>query len=167
MQIEAAWSQPVKLKKSKSVRLIYEMPIDDLPAVPGVYVFARKHGKNVVPIYIGETISVRGRVKGHLNSLALMREIENAPNGTRLFMYCTVKARSVDRAKAQVKILEKALILHAQTEGHVLFNKRGTKLPADQITFTGNRTSEALAPRVMLVKRALTKSKGKAKASAT
>lgn len=159
MQISAAWSQPITLKKSKSTRLIYELDIDNLPAVPGVYVFGRKFGGKVIPIYIGETISVRGRVKGHLNSLALMREIENAPKGERFFMYCTVKTNSLERAKTQVKILEKALILHAQTDGHVLFNKRGTKLPTDEIAFTGNRTSECLAPRVMLIKRALTKAK--------
>jgi hypothetical protein len=162
MQIEATWSKPIKLKKSKSPKLIYEIDIAELPAVPGVYVFGRKHGSSVVPIYIGETMTVRGRVKNHLNSLALMKEIENAPNGERFFMYCTVKTRSADRAKAQVKILEKALILHAQTEGHVLFNKRGTKLPTDEITFSGNRVSEAIAPRVMLIKRALTKSKAAA-----
>ena len=159
MQIEAKWSKPIKLKKSKSTRLIYEIDVKDLPSVPGVYVFGRKHGANVVPIYIGETLSVRGRVKNHLNSVALMKAIENAPNGEKFFMYCTVKTRSPERAKAQVKILEKALILHAQTEGHVLFNKRGTKLPTDEINFSGNRTSEAIAPRVMLIKRALTKAK--------
>lgn len=159
MQIEATWSQPITLKKGRVGGLIYELKLEDLPTEPGVYVFGRKHGETVVPIYIGETLSIRSRIKGHLNSLQLMRSIENAPNGNRFLLYCTVGAGSKDKAKKQVKILEKALILHAQSEGHELFNKKGTKLPTDTITFNGNRTSEAIAPRVMLIKRALTKTK--------
>ena len=50
-----------------------------------------------------------------------------------------------------------------QSEGHALFNKKGTKLPTDEISFIGNRTSESIAPRLMLVKRALTKVKAKPK----
>lgn len=159
MQIEATWSQPIALKKGLPGGLIYVLKLEDLPEEPGVYVFGRKHGESVVPIYIGETLSIRGRVKDHLNSLALMRAIENAPNGGRFFIYCTVKAGSKEKAKKHVKVLEKALLVHAQSEGHELFNKKGTKLPTDTISFTGNRTSEAIAPRVMLVKRALTKTK--------
>jgi hypothetical protein len=159
MQIDASWSQPIALKRCKPGGLIYELDIDTLPAEPGVYVFGRKHGENVVPIYIGETLSVRGRIKGHLNSLPLMRAVENAPKGGRFLMYCTVRAGSREKAKKHVRVVEKALILHAQSEGHVLFNKKGTRLPTDEISFTGNRTSEAVAPRVMLIKRALTKTK--------
>jgi len=144
------------LKKSKSSKQIYEIDLTRLPEGPAAYVFCRSYGPVVVPIYIGETKSLRERVKTHLNSVALMKEIETAPKGPRLFLYCKVRTNSVDRAKTQLKILEKALILHAQTEGHVLLNKRGTKLPTDSIAFVGNRTSEAIAPRVMLVKKALT-----------
>lgn len=157
MQIEATWSQPIALKKGPLGGLIYVLKLEDLPEEPGVYVFARKHGESVAPLYIGETLSIRRRVKSHLNSLALMRAIESAPNGGRFFIYCTVKAVSREKAKKHVKVLEKALLMHAQSEGHALFNKKGTKLPTDVIAFTGNRTSEAIAPRVMLVKRALTK----------
>jgi hypothetical protein len=159
MQIEATWSKPIPLKKGPPGGAIYVLKLEDLPDEPGVYVFGRKHGENVVPIYIGETLSIRRRVKGHLNSLALMRAVENAPNGGRFFIYCTVKAGTNEKAKKHVKVLEKALIMHAQSEGHEIFNKKGTKLPTDTISFSGNRTSEAIAPRVMLVKRALTKTK--------
>ena len=159
MKIEASWSQPIALKRCKPGGLIYELDIDQLPSEPGIYVFGRKHGATAVPIYIGETLSIRGRIKGHLNSLPLMRAIENAPNGQRFLLHCTVKAGTREKAKKQVKIVEKALILYAQSEGHVLFNKQGTKLPTDEITFIGNRTSEGIAPRTMLIKRALTKAK--------
>ena len=136
MQIEASWSRPIDLTKCKPGGLTYELDTDQLPAEPGIYVFGRTYRNAVIPIYIGETISVRGRIKGHLNSLPLMRVIENAPNGPRFLLYCTVKAGSVQKAKKHVKIVEKALILHAQSEGFVLYNKKGTKLPTDEITDT-------------------------------
>jgi hypothetical protein len=156
MQIEASWSKPIDLKKCKPGGLIYELDLEKLPTDPGVYVFGRSHGDTVSPIYIGETLNIRSRIKGHLNSLPLMRAIENAPTGSRFLIYCTVKAGSPAKAKKHVKVIEKALILHAQGEGHVLFNKKGTKLPTDEISFKGNRTSEAIAPRSMLIKKALT-----------
>ena len=159
MKIEATWFKPITLEKGSPGGLIYELRLEDLPKEPGVYVFGRRRGESVIPIYIGETLSIRRRVKGHLNSLALMRAIENAPNGDRFLIYCTVKAGSKEKAKKHAKVLEKALLMHAQSEGHELFNKKGTKLPTDTISFTGNRTSEAIAPRIMLVKRALTKTK--------
>jgi hypothetical protein len=161
MKIEASWSQPQKLILSKSPAKVYELDLEALPAVPGVYVFGRRHGEKVTPIYIGETLSIKSRTKGHLNSVALMGAIKAAPNGERFFIYCTVKAGNKDKAKKLIKVLEKALILHAQSEGHELVNKKGTKLPADEVSFTGNRTSEAIAPRKMLIKRALTKPKAK------
>ena len=156
MQIEASWSKPIDLKKCKPGGLIYELDLEQLPTVPGVYVFGRTHGGTVNPIYIGETLNIRSRIKQHLDSLPLMRAIENAQTGKRFLLYCTVRAGSADKAKKHVKVVEKALILHAQGEGHVLFNKKGTKLPTDEISFAGNRTSEAIAPRSMLIKKALT-----------
>lgn len=159
MKIEAAWSKPIPLAKDQSGKLIYTLDLKALPTVPGVYIFGRRHGSTVVPIYIGETMSLRSRVKWHLDSLPLMRAIEQAATGSRFLIYCTVKAGTEEKAKKHIGVLERALILHAQGEGHEIVNKRGTKLPTDAISFTGNRTSEAIAPRVMLVKRALTGSR--------
>lgn len=156
MQIEAAWAKPIDLKRCKPGGLIYELDLEALPSDPGVYVFFRTHGSKVTPIYIGETLNLRARVKGHLNSVPLMRAVEEAATGKRSLVYCTVKAGSRLKAKKHVRVIEKALILHAQGEGHVLFNKKGTRLPTDEISFTGNRTSEAIAPRTMLIKKALT-----------
>jgi hypothetical protein len=157
MQIEAEWSKPIPLTKDSSGALIYQLDFSKLPEEPGVYVFGRKHGKGSAPIYIGETLSIRRRIKDHLKSLPLMKAIENAPNGGRFLIFCTVSAGTKEKAKKHVKIIEKTLILHAQTEGHEIFNKKGTKLPTDTIAFSGNRTSETIAPRVMLIKRALSR----------
>lgn len=155
MEINANWSQPLELKADRDGPLIYKIDLDELPQKPGVYVFARRHGKSVTPIYIGETVSVQGRIKNHLKSLPLMSAIRDAPRGPRFLIYCTVTAGTAAKAKRQVRIIERALILHAQSQGHVLFNQKGTKLPADAISFSGNRTSESIAPRTMLIKKVL------------
>ena len=118
MKIQGKWSKPIPLKLDKNGSLIYELDIDSLPPEPGVYVFFRTHGRTTVPIYIGETQSLRTRAKSHLNSLQLMRAIENAPSGKRFFIYCTVRAGTEAKAKKQIKVIEKALILHAQNQGH-------------------------------------------------
>jgi len=158
MKIEAAWSQPIYLEKDRSGALIYTLDLAQLPDEPGVYIFGRKHGVTVAPIYIGESISIRGRIKNHLESVPLMRAIEGAQTGKRFLLYCTVKAGTLEKAKKHIKVIERALILHAQGEGHEIRNKKGAKLPTDTISFSGNRTSEAVAPRIMLIKRALTAS---------
>lgn len=89
MKIAASWSQPIQLKKGPKGGLIYTLDLKKLPAAPGVYVFGRKYGERTVPIYIGQTLSVRGRIKNHLESLPLMRAIENSASGGRLLIYCT------------------------------------------------------------------------------
>ena len=159
MKIEATWVKPITLKKDPNEQLIYTLNLGELPEEPGVYVFGRKHGESIAPIYIGETANIRSRIKNHLDSIPLMRAIENAASGGRFLIYCTVKTNSPERAKKHIRIIERALILHAQGEGYEIINKKGTRLPTDTITFTGNRTSESIAPRLMLVKRALTKTK--------
>jgi excinuclease UvrABC nuclease subunit len=66
MEIQAIWSQPIQMKKDPKKVSIFILDADSLPETPGVYVFGRKHGKKIIPIYIGETLSIRGRVKNHL-----------------------------------------------------------------------------------------------------
>lgn len=157
MKIDAKWSKPITLKDGDSVGLIFKLDTEAIPIEPGVYVFARRYGANVTPIYIGETANLRRRIASHLKSVPLMKALENTSSGSRILIYCTVATKSKDRAKSQVKIIEKALILHSQAEGHELFNKKGTKLPTDVISFSGNHTSEEIAPRLMRVKQALTR----------
>lgn len=156
MKIEAKWCRPITLNDGEPSGLIYSLDIETIPTEPGVYVFARGYDKKIAPIYIGETINLRNRISTHLKSVPLMKSIENSPNGSRILIYCTVATSSRLKAKSQVKIIEKALIYHLQAEGYELFNKKGTKLPTHVIQFSGNRTSEQIAPRLMRIKKALT-----------
>jgi predicted GIY-YIG superfamily endonuclease len=156
LKIEAVWSKPINLEIDKSGDMIFLLDLDVIPPEPGTYVFGRQYDGIISPIYIGETANLKKRAGEHLKSLPLMRAIEKAKNGERVFIFCTVKAGTAEKAKKQVKIIEKALILHAQSEGHELRNLKAAKLPFDEIQFTGNRASESFAPRRMLIKKALT-----------
>lgn len=159
MKIEASWAKPVEMELDSTQALIYTLDIATLPDVPGVYVFGRLYDGLVEPIYIGQTLSIQKRIKTHLKSVPLMKKLEKAKLGSRVLVYCIVKAGNEDKARKHVKVIERALILHAQSEGFELFNQKGAKLPTDEISFTGNRTSESIAPRKMLIKRALSRSK--------
>jgi hypothetical protein len=131
------------------------MDLEVIPADAGAYVFGRLYNGSVSPICIGEMANLRKRAGEQLKSLPCMRALEKAKSGERVFMLRTVKAGAHDKAKKHIKIIEKALILHAQSEGHELLNLQATKLSFDEIQFTGNRASESFAPRRMLIKKAL------------
>jgi len=154
LNFEAHWEQPVQLIDGSEHGLIYYADgIEDLPTSPGAYVFARVHGDNVYPLYVGETTNIRSRLKSHFKtSVELMNSIKGAPTGKRIFLYCTIKTSSAKKRDAMLALLQRALIEHALSKGHELFNRQGTKIKAHTIRFTGNRTSEQTAPRTMYVK---------------
>jgi hypothetical protein len=153
LNFTAHWEQPVQLVDGAKHGLIYYVDdIEGLPTSPGAYVFARVHGDNAYPLYVGETTNIRSRLKSHFkSSVKLMTSIKGAPTGKRIFLYCTIKTSSEKKRDAMIVLLQRAIIEHALSEGHELFNKQGTKIKAHTISFTGNRTSEQITPRTMYV----------------
>jgi hypothetical protein len=153
LNFNAHWEKPVQLIDGAKYGLIYYADgVEKLPAGPGAYVFARVHGDYAYPLYIGETTNIRSRLKSHFKgSVKLMNSIKGASTGKRIFLYCTIKTGSEKKRDSMLTLLQRALIEHALSEGHELFNKQGTKIKAHTISFTGNRTSEQIAPRVMRV----------------
>lgn len=153
LHIDAQWAQPVSLVLSSAVGTIYSCPdIKSVSDEAGVYVFARTHGKTVTPLYIGQSGNLRKRLGQHLNSVALMDSMRAAPGSARVFLYCEPTIRKGQKIASVLDTLEDALIDHALAEGYALFNVQGTKRPTHTIKFSGNRTSEAIAPRTMLLK---------------
>ncbi len=153
LNFQAHWEQPVQLIDGSKQGLIYYADgINELPESPGAYVFARVHGEYAYPLYVGETTNIRKRLKSHFErSVKLMNSIKGAATGKRIFLYCTIKTSSEKKRDSMLALLQRALIEHALSEGHELFNKQGTKIKAHTISFTGNRTSEQIAPRTMHV----------------
>lgn len=153
LHIKAHWAEPVTITLGDDKSEIYSCrEIDEVPSTPGVYIFARRHGKTVKPLYIGQTGNLNKRLCQHLDSVSLMKGIKAAPTGTRLFLYCEPLLRRGQKLARVLDVLENALIDHALSEGHELFNVQGTKRPSHSIAFSGNRTSEALVPRTMLLR---------------
>ncbi|MDH5179513.1 MAG: GIY-YIG nuclease family protein [Gammaproteobacteria bacterium] len=166
LNIEATWSKAIDLTDGSKKNLIYSIAdINIVPNKPGIYVFARKHGNSFSPIYIGQADNLKSRIEQQFNHVPLMMSIKNAQQGKRILLFCEANLKKGQDRKKVLNLIENALIDHALSEGCELVNKQGTKRPAHSISFTGNRASEAIAPRKMLVKSALTNnSSGRKKA---
>jgi hypothetical protein len=146
MDLEVRWESPFSLSRSES-DLIYEVAeVESLPDGPGVYVFARLHGKAVCPLYVGKALNLRKRIEQQLNNLRLMRGIERAPNGTRLLYAGEFVGKGGQSVAKAISVVESALISTAMVEGFELINVQGTKTLAHSITSTGNREARSWLP---------------------
>jgi hypothetical protein len=150
LNIEAHWQRPIELKLART-SAIYECDLDALPDGAGVYVFGRKHGGSIAPLYIGRTLNLRRRIEQQLNSVKLMMRIRGSQSGARLLVYCEPRLKQRQKVLSVIRIIESALISHALAANYELLQKQGTKTPNHMISFTGNRTSEQIAPRRMRV----------------
>ncbi len=151
LNIEARWSHPIIIRLAK-VGAIYECEdLHEIPSEAGIYIFGRCHGESRAPLYIGKALNLRKRIEQQLNSVRLMTGIKEAASGNRFLIYCVPKIKPGQRATQVVKLLEDALISHALAFDHELLQKQGTKRPNHTIKFSGNRASEAIAPRKMRV----------------
>lgn len=151
LNIDATWSKPIELLDASNAQESYRVAnLESIPEEAGAYIFARRHGASVEPIYIGETLDLRKRLEEHLlKNVRLMKGLEGAQAGKRLYLYCTVKPKRGQDIRKVLKVLQRALVEHALSAGHKLMNIQLTKTPLHTITFKGNRTSEKIAPRKM------------------
>jgi hypothetical protein len=149
LNITAAWHPPVALALAR-VGMIYDCPeIDKVPQTPGAYIFGRRFGDTVQPLYVGRAVNMQQRLIQHLNSVKLMLRIKDAQAGERFFMCCEVKLRRGQNIDRVLDILESALITHLLSEGFELLQVQGTKRPNHTITFDRNQTAMQIAPRFM------------------
>lgn len=149
MNIEAQWHPPLELVEAgEDANLIYSCPrAANIPDEPGVYVFGRRHGEFVAPLYIGRSKNLQTRLYQHLDSVPLMKAIQRMQNGSRFYLYCTVTPKPGQRIDRVLDVLERALIDHAMTTGHELLQKQGTRTAKHTISFRGNHTATAIVPR--------------------
>lgn len=154
MKIDLKWEKPIRLREGATKTQIYSIAnISGLPRKPGIYVFARKFGKNVYPLYIGQATKLRGRIDGQLNNLKLMLGVKNAQAGKRTLLVARVRLKPGQQAEKVLNIVESALIKRALVQGHDLLNQQGTKTRVHTIRSKGNGYSRQLAPLTMLVER--------------
>ena len=154
MKIALKWEKPLRLKDGSRQNQIYLCPnFERLSRKPGVYVFARKFGKGVVPLYIGQASKLRGRIEGQFNNLRLMMGIKNARAGRRILLVARLYLKRGQQMSKVLDIVESALIKNALAQRHDLLNQQGTKTKVHVITSKGNSSSRQVAPLTMLAEK--------------
>jgi hypothetical protein len=129
MDLRVTWHKPVELRKSRPGSIwIYELDLNNAPDKPGIYIFMRKFGNQLHPLYLGKAQNLRTRLGQQLGALRLMKGIENAAIGSRVVVFGEFIPRPGQKADKCVLLIEKALIRHFLSEGDDLLNKAGTKI---------------------------------------
>lgn len=154
MKIELNWSTPISLKSGRREGLIYNLDsLDSIPRKPGVYVFGRRKGKNFIPIYVGQSSKLRGRIKTELNNVRLMMGLKNSPGSLRYLSLGVYKGRPGQDPEKVLNIVEKALIKFALAEGYDILNKQGIKRREHKITSKGSSKRNRWFPRQMYIEK--------------
>jgi len=154
LRIELKWEKPLRLKDGSSMNLVYRcVGLDRIPSKPGIYVFSRRYGKHVAPLYIGQALKLSARIEQQLNNVHLMMGLKHAQSGRRILLVAKLILHRGQRKKKVLEIVESALIKHALAEGHDLLNHQGTKTKVHTIKSKGNNSSRQIAPLTMLVER--------------
>jgi hypothetical protein len=151
MKIDLKWDKPIRLRKKGQ---FYNCSgLERFSREAGVYVFARRHGKNVAPLYIGQAKNLRSRIDGQFNNLRLMTGVKQAQTGRRILLVGRLILHSGQQMKKVLDIVESTLIKRALAEGHDLINQHGTKAKVHKIKSKGNSSSRQIAPLIILVER--------------
>lgn len=154
MKIELKWEKPFRLKDGSRMSLVYRcVGLERASSKPGIYVFARRFGKCVAPLYIGQALRLSNRIEQQLNNVHLMMGLKQAQAGRRILLIARLMLRRGQRKKKVLDIVESALIKHALAEGHDLLNQQGTRTKVHAIKSKGNNSSRQVAPLTMLVER--------------
>jgi len=154
MKLDVKWHKPLKLKNGSKEGLIYK--IDDLQewsGCSGVYMFCRKYSDSITPLYIGKAENLGKRINQHLNSIKLMKGIENSQNGNKVVILGEFISKSGQDLKKSIGLIEKALIEHVLSEGHELLNVQGTKTPVHNISFTGYQIAKKMTGNEIYIKK--------------
>ena len=154
MKIRIAWCAPIRLQDGSSVDLIYRLnDLERIPIEPGIYVFLRRKGKRLVPMYIGQALKLRRRIRKQFNNLRLMKGIEKAPRRPRYLAYAVYTPTPGQDIKKVLGIVENSLIRYAMAQGHDLINIHGTRLREHHIMSSGSKDSRSWFPGEMSVEK--------------
>jgi hypothetical protein len=155
MELNIKWRKPIKLMNGSNENLIYKVKdLSSLSGIPGVYMFCRRYGKILTPLYIGKAENIAVRIKQQLNSTKLMKGIENALNGEKVLVIGEFVSKNRRNDKDSIAIIEKALIEHALSEGYEILNVQGTKTPTHGINFSGYSGAKAVTgPNIKIKKK--------------
>jgi hypothetical protein len=137
MRFDLEWLPPISLKDGGDQNLIYTCERSDLPEVPGIYIFGRRHGLSFEALYVGKATSVQGRVREQFKNLPLMKHVEGAKNGERILLVGRFVPHRGQQPDNCLPIIERALIRHYLERDDDLVNVHGTRLRTHEIQSTG------------------------------
>lgn len=153
MNIDIKWHKPVKLKDGSKDAMILKIDnLDEWNGCTGVYMFCRKYAKSISPLYIGKAEDIGRRIKSHLNSIKMMKGIQNSQNGNKVLLVGELIAKPGQDKKKCIAIAEKTLIEHALSEGYDLLNVQGTKTPVHGISFFGYQLAKNVTGKQLFAK---------------
>jgi len=153
MKLKITWGKPIPLVKvTGDKEQIYSLDEKKIPDAAGIYVFARRFGKRYEALYVGKSNNVRGRVRGHLNNLRLMRYLEKAKMGKRVVIVGEISTLPGQKPKSVLDTLERAFIRHFLAEGHDLRNQQGTIIRRHEILSDG-KLPKSFIPSLMYLEK--------------
>jgi hypothetical protein len=154
MELRLDWLQPFNLLDGFRDNLIYGVDgCDQMPAVPGIYVFAHNHGDVIAPLYIGRALNLSVRISQQLNNLRLMNGLHRAPSGYRILCIAELETRRGQQVDRALAVVESALINAALADGYELLNIQGTNSLVQTITSRGNREARRWLQREIHLRR--------------
>ena len=110
MKIDLKWDKPIRLRdKSSKMNLIYTCRDRDLQHIPddaGVYIFARRFGQTIAPLYIGQSSSLRKRIDFQFGNARLMMGIKHADAGHRILLFARLRSRPGQQEQKVLDIVE-------------------------------------------------------------
>ena len=153
MDVGIVWQDHIELgSKSSFIKKLGEFDLGRIPTSPGIYIFARKFGNNLAPIYIGKATNLRSRVKTQLNNHRLLDAIANEKSGDRVLLLGIIKSNSENLLAKKLNLAERTHIDHALTAGFEIVNVQLTKGPINTIRTLGTKRQNHPFPHVMLSK---------------
>ncbi len=152
MKLRIDWARPIQLRRPEGISRIYDLDLSKVCDAAGIYIFGRRWGRHFEALYVGRASNVRGRVKGHLNNLRLMRHLHNAKTGKRVLLAGRLVTKRGQQLSKCLALAERALIRHFLLKGDDLVNKQGTKPRRHQLEFSG-RYPKRFFPEVIYLEK--------------
>jgi hypothetical protein len=151
VNIKIDWQEPIQLTYHKKIKVTVKDLTEKIERRPGVYFFSRKYGHAFEPFYIGETISILGRLKSHLKNRDIAYALEGLggtriKGGARYFHYGYLD-HNANHPKKYLAIVQRYLIRQAIAEGCNVLNKNLTTRRFHSLEFNGSAIGRAIFPK--------------------
>jgi hypothetical protein len=160
MLIAVEWHKPVLLSKNSRIVVDRNNLTRAIPNSAGVYFFSRKYGSSFQPLYVGETNSIRSRLKNHLNNADIRDILRGIPlpsvpvkRGNKYFHFGTIRGKLGKLLSKRMSLVQKYMISQAIAEKSPLLNKQLTDIKTHSVIFGGPKRGRAIYPPTFNISR--------------